>query len=307
MGMAERIELKVSGEDAGERLDKYIADNGGISRSYASKLAESGLVEVNGKPSAKKTKLRSGDVISVELPEPETLEAVPQNIPIDIVYEDDSLIVVNKPQGMVVHPAPGNPDGTLVNGLLYHCSLSSINGVIRPGIVHRIDKDTSGLLVVAKTDAAHEALSGQLKERKALRKYVCIVNGNIKDDTGTVSAPIGRHPIDRKKMAVIEGGREAITHYRVLERFGQYTFAECTLETGRTHQIRVHMAYIGHSIVGDPAYGIKKERFKTNGQLLHAKTIGFTHPETGELMVFDSELPEYFVAVLNKLRKLYGH
>lgn len=304
--MTEKRELKVSGNQAGMRLDKFLAEYGGISRSYAAKLAEEGRVTVNGSPAGKKTKLAEGDEITVELPEPEELEAVPQDIPLDIVYEDDQLIVVNKPQGMVVHPAPGNSDGTLVNGLLYHCSLSSINGVIRPGIVHRIDKDTSGLLVVAKTNEAHESLSAQLKERKALRRYNCIVNGNIKEDEGTVNAPIGRHPTDRKRMAVIDGGREAITHYRVLERFGQYTLVECVLETGRTHQIRVHMAYIGHSIVGDPVYGVKKERFKTNGQLLHAKTIGFVHPVTGELMEFDSELPPYFTEVLSRLRSMYG-
>lgn len=291
-------------ENGGERLDKYVSDNSEISRNYAAKLAEDGAITVNGNEANKKTKLKSGDVIEINIPEPEELEAKPQNIPIDIVYEDDSVIVVNKPQGMVVHPAPGNPDGTLVNGLLYHCKLSNINGVVRPGIVHRIDKDTSGLLIVAKTNEAHESLAAQLKERKAMRKYYCIVNGNIKEDSGTIDKPIGRHPIDRKKMAVIEGGREAITHFNVIERFGQYTLVECILETGRTHQIRVHMASIGHSIVGDPVYGAKKERFKTNGQLLHAKTIGFEHPVTKEIMQFDSELPEYFTAILNKLKNL---
>lgn len=296
-------ELILTADSTAGRLDKFIADNSDISRSFAAKLAEDGRITVNGKKADKKTKLREGDKIVIEIPEPDTLEAQPQDIPLDIVYEDDYVIVVNKPQGMVVHPAPGNPDGTLVNGLLFHCSLSSINGVIRPGIVHRIDKDTSGLLIVAKTNEAHEALSAQLKERKALRKYNCIVNGNIKEDSGTIDKPIGRHPVDRKKMAVIEGGREAVTHYNVLERFGQYTLVECILETGRTHQIRVHMASIGHSIVGDTVYGIKKERFRTNGQLLHAKTIGFTHPKTGELMQFDSELPEYFTSILTKLRR----
>lgn len=295
-------ELILTAVDSAERLDKFIADNSEISRSFAAKLAEDGKISVNGKTAGKKTKLKNGDKIVIEIPEPETLEAIPQDIPLDILYEDDYVIVVNKPQGMVVHPAPGNHDGTLVNGLLYHCSLSSINGVIRPGIVHRIDKDTSGLLIVAKTNEAHEALSAQLKERKALRKYNCIVNGSIKEDSGTINKPIGRHPQDRKKMAVIEGGREAITHYRVLERFGAYTFVECILETGRTHQIRVHMASTGHSIVGDPLYGIKKEKFKTNGQLLHARTIGFTHPKTHKLMQFDSELPEYFTRILNRLR-----
>ena len=214
--------------------------------------------------------------------------------------------MVNKPQGMVVHPAPGNPGGTVVNGLLYHCSLSNINGVVRPGIVHRIDKDTSGLLVVAKTNMAHEFLSEQLKDRKALRKYWCIVNGNIKEDEGTVDKPIGRHPVDRKRMAIIEGGRDAVTHYRVLERFGKFTLVECTLETGRTHQIRVHMASIGHSIVGDPVYGIKRDRENGKGQVLHAKTIGFIHPKTKELMEFNSELPEYFKQLLNKIRSEYN-
>lgn len=294
--------LTITAEKSASRLDKFLADNTDLSRSFAAKIADEGGVSINGKTAAKKNAVKVGDIIIADIPEPNILEAVPQNIPIDIVYEDNSVIVVNKPQGMVVHPAPGNPDGTLVNGLLYHCQLSSINGVIRPGIVHRIDKDTSGLLVIAKTNEAHESLSKQLKERKALRKYNCIVNGNIKEDSGTINKPIGRHPYDRKKMAVVMGGRDAVTHFNVLERFGQYTFAECILETGRTHQIRVHMASISHSIVGDSVYGVKKESFKTNGQLLHAKTIGFVHPQTGKLMQFDSELPDYFKTVLNKLR-----
>lgn len=297
-------ELILNVTEAAPRLDKFIADNSEISRSFAAKLAEDGCVAVNGRTVDKKTKLRPGDTVSVSVPAPEELEAIPQDIPLDIVYEDDSVIVVNKPQGMVVHPAAGNRDGTLVNGLLYHCSLSSINGVIRPGIVHRIDKDTSGLLVVAKTNAAHERLSEQLKEHKALRRYYCIVNGNIKEDSGTIEKPIGRHPSDRKKMAVIAGGREAVTHYEVVERFGQYTLVCCILETGRTHQIRVHMASIGHPIVGDRVYGIKKEKFKTNGQLLHAAAIGFKHPVTGELMEFRSELPDYFTDILERLRNV---
>ena len=295
-------EIIIIAETAEGRLDRFISENSDISRSYAAKLAEDGCVKINGKPAQKKTKVGKGDEVIISLPEPQEIEAKPENIPIDVVYEDDSVIVVNKPQGMVVHPAAGNTSGTLVNGLLYHCSLSSINGAVRPGIVHRIDKDTSGLLVVAKTNEAHEALSGQLKERKALRKYYCIVNGNIKEDTGIVDKPIGRHPTDRKRMAIIEGGREAVTHFKVLERFGQYTLVECTLETGRTHQIRVHMASLGHNIVGDPVYGIKKDREKGKGQLLHAKTIGFTHPKTGELMEFTSELPDEFTRTLNKLR-----
>lgn len=303
MSGEETITLTVGADNAGTRLDKFISENSNLSRSHAAKLAEEKRVLVNGREAVKKIKLADGDIITISIPEPEPMEAVPQDIPIDIVYEDNSVIVVNKPQGMVVHPAPGNPDGTLVNGLLFHCSLSGINGVVRPGIVHRIDKDTSGLLVVAKNDDAHEKLSAQLKERKALRKYQCIVHGNIKEDEGTIDKPIGRHPVDRKKMAVVQGGREAVTHYKVLERFGRYTLVECTLETGRTHQIRVHMASIGHSIVGDKVYGTGKEPFKTNGQLLHAKTIGFVHPDTGELVSFDSQLPEYFEDILNKLRK----
>lgn len=299
-------EITITAEADFARLDKFLADNTELSRSLAAKLASNGDVMINGKPAEKKSSVKIGDTVTATVPEPDHIEAEPQDIPLDIVYEDDYLIVVNKPQGMVVHPAPGNPDGTLVNGLLYHCHLSSINGVIRPGIVHRIDKDTSGLLVVAKTDEAHNSLSAQLKERKALRQYNCLVNGNIKEDNGTVDKPIGRHPIDRKRMAVVAGGRDAVTHYRVLERFGKYTLVECTLETGRTHQIRVHMASIGHSIVGDPVYGIKKEAFKTNGQLLHAKTIGFVHPATGQLLQFDSELPSYFTSILDKLRTMTG-
>ncbi len=287
------------------RLDKYIADNAeDISRSFAAKLCEDGRVSVNGKTADKKLKLKGGELIELDVPEPQTVEVKPEDIPLDIVYEDDDVIVINKPQGMCVHPAPGNEDGTLVNALMYHCgeSLSAINGVIRPGIVHRIDKETSGLLVAAKNNEAHLNLSAQLKERKALRKYNALVNGNIKEDSGTINKPIARHPQDRKKMAVVYGGREAVTHFNVLERYGRYTLVECILETGRTHQIRVHMASIGHSIVGDKVYGIKKERFSLQGQLLHARTIGFVHPRTGELMEFTSELPEHFENVLKVLR-----
>lgn len=294
--------LEIVADEAGQRLDKFLSERTELSRSFIARLAQDGAITVNGKAADKKMQIKQGDIIIVEVPEPESLEAEPQDIPIDIVYEDESVIVVNKPQGMVVHPAAGNTDSTLVNGLLYHCTLSSINGVIRPGIVHRIDKDTSGLLVVAKTNEAHISLAAQLKERKALRKYNCIVHGNIKTDEGVINKPISRHPTDRKRMAVIEGGREAITHYRVLERLGQYTLTECILETGRTHQIRVHMSSIGHPIVGDTVYGVKKERIKTNGQILHAKTLAFTHPKTGELMKFDSPLPDYFEAALNALK-----
>jgi len=284
------------------RIDKYIADNSDISRSFAAKLCEDGMVLVNGKPVSKKQKLVEGDNIEVELPPEQTVEALPENIPLCIVYEDKDVIVVNKPQGMVVHPAPGNESGTLVNALLYHCELSAINGVVRPGIVHRIDKDTSGLLVVAKNNEAHLFLSEQLKKRKALRRYWALVNGNIAEDMFTVDKPIARHPKDRKKMAIVYGGREAVTHVKVLERFGQYTLVECCLETGRTHQIRVHLASLGHSIVGDKTYGIKKEKFNLAGQLLHAKTIGFVHPLTKETMEFDSEIPEYFEKVMKLLR-----
>lgn len=302
----ETITLEVKPENEGERLDKFIADNSDISRSYAAKLCDEGLVTLSDKQLKKKDRVSVGDKIVIQIPEPTELSVEGENIPLDIVYEDSDVIVINKPQGMCVHPAVGNESGTLVNGLVYHCGneLSAINGVIRPGIVHRIDKDTSGLLIVAKNNDAHLKLSEQLKERKALRKYIAIVNGNIREDGGTVNKPISRNPSDRKKMAVVAGGREAVTHFNVLERFGQYTLIECILETGRTHQIRVHMASIGHSIVGDPLYGIKKEKFNLNGQLLHAKTIGFEHPSTGKMMEFSSEIPEYFVNVLKKLRKL---
>ena len=301
------LTITANEENKGERIDKFLSENAeGISRSYGAKLCEDALVTADGKVIEKKYKLKGTETVVVDVPEPEEVEIMPEDIPLDIVYEDNDVIVVNKPQGMVVHPAAGNMSGTLVNALMYHCgdSLSAINGVIRPGIVHRIDKDTSGLLVAAKNNEAHLKLSEQLKERKAVRRYTALVNGNIKEDSGTVNKPIGRSNADRKKMAVIMGGREAITHYNVLERFGQYTLVECVLETGRTHQIRVHMASIGHSIVGDKTYGIKKEKFNLAGQLLHARTIGFVHPKTGEMMEFSSELPDYFTDVLEKLRRM---
>ncbi len=298
------IDIVVSDNDI--RIDKYISENTDISRSFAQKLLEEGRVTVFEKTVSKKYKVCEGDVISIDMPEPESLDAAPEDIPIDIVYEDDAVIVVNKPQGMVVHPAPGQTSGTLVNALLYHSKgrLSAINGVIRPGIVHRIDKDTSGLLVVAKTNEAHICLANQLKERKAYRRYIALVCGNIREDELTVNKPIARHPNDRKKMAVVCGGREAITHIKVLERFGKYTLVECVLETGRTHQIRVHLASLGRHIVGDKTYGIASDGFfGLSGQLLHAKTLGFNHPRSGELMTFDSELPMYFSEVLDKLRQ----
>ena len=292
--------------EGGERLDKLISEySDEISRSFAAKLAEDGAVTVNGKRVRKNYKAVSGDVVEIELPEPEPISAEPEDIPLDIVYEDDDLIVVNKPQGMVVHPAAGNYTGTLVNALMFHCrgTLSAINGVVRPGIVHRIDKDTSGLLVAAKNNEAHIFLAQQIKERKANRRYIALLNGILKED-GTVSKPIARHPVDRKKMAVCAGGREAVTHYHVMEHFGnEYTLAECVLETGRTHQIRVHMASIGHSVVGDKTYGIKKERFNLAGQLLHAATLGFVHPKSGEYMEFSAPIPDYFENILEKLRK----
>lgn len=287
------------------RIDKYIAEEvEEISRSYAAELCEKAKVTVAGRLVDKKYKPKTGEVIEIDLPEPESLDLTPENIPLDIVYEDSDVIVVNKPQGMVVHPANGNTSGTLVNALMYHAgdNLSAINGVVRPGIVHRIDKDTAGLLVVAKNNEAHLALTEQLKARKASRIYYALVNGNVKDD-GTVNKPIGRHPKDRKKMAVVKGGREAVTHYNVLERYRGYTLLQCILETGRTHQIRVHMASIGHSLVGDRTYGISKEKIKTDGQLLFAKTIGFVHPKTKEYMEFSANLPEYFEEILVKLRK----
>ncbi len=291
---------------SGVRLDKFICENAeDISRSFAAKLAEDGKITLdNGKVLGKNYKTSVGDIILIDLPEPEILDVKPENIPLDIIYEDEDLLVINKAQGMVVHPAPGNYSGTLVNALMYHCgeNLSAINGTIRPGIVHRIDKDTSGLLVVAKNNNAHISLSEQIKDKKAVRKYFALLNGNLKEN-GVVNKPIARHPKDRKKMAIVVGGREAVTHYNIIKNYVKYTLTECILETGRTHQIRVHMASIGHSVVGDKTYGIKKEEFKLDGQLLHAKTIGFNHPRTGEYMEFSSEIPAYFRDVLNKLDK----
>ena len=302
----EQREFIVEQETAGQRIDRFLSgEDTGLSRSALQALVAEGHVQCNGKAVAKSLKLKAGDTVLLEIPDAKPIEAVPQDIPLDIVYEDAHLLVVNKPKGMVVHPAPGNPDGTLVNALLWHCkgSLSGIGGEIRPGIVHRIDKDTSGLIIAAKNDFAHAALAAQLKDHSLARTYVCIVCGKIKDDSGTIDAPIGRHPADRKKMAVTEkNSRSAVTHWRVLERFSGYTLVECKLETGRTHQIRVHMAYRGHPILGDMVYGHKKPELGQDSQCLHAKELRFVHPRTGQLVTVCCELPDYFTALLEKLR-----
>ena len=309
----------VDTQTVGKRLDVVVFELAEITRSAAARLIEEGCVTVNGAQVSKNTKLRAGDAIEIALPEPEVSEAIPQEIPLDVVYEDCDVIVVNKPVGMVVHPAAGNPDGTLVNALLWHCgsSLSGVGGVIRPGIVHRIDKDTSGLLVVAKNDAAHLALAEQIKAHHVSRVYYAVAIGNFKEDTGTVNAPVGRHPIDRKRMAVIRGGeghaREAITHWRVLARGSadgtSFTLLRCELETGRTHQIRVHMASLGHPLLGDPVYGgdrvafVSKHKAHLHGQCLHAGELHFTHPTSRELVHLYGDMPKDLQAVI---RILFG-
>ena len=311
--------ISVSDGDVGERIDRFVTNATGQSRSLVVKLIESGKVTVSGTEVGKNYKMRLCDTVEVEFPEPVSDEAIAENIPLDVVYEDNDIIVINKPKGMIVHPATGIYTGTLVNALLYHCgdSLSGIGGVIRPGIVHRIDKDTSGLLVVAKNDEAHMSLSEQLQTHDVSRIYHAIVIGNIKEDKGTIDRPIGRHPSDRKKMAVItdtaQKAREAITHFEVIERFalptGRFTYVKCKLETGRTHQIRVHMASVGHPLVGDTVYGGGNTKFESanksliNGQCLHARNLELTHPKTAEKMQFESPLPEYFKELLEKLRK----
>ena len=297
--------LLLRADKAGERADQLLARLApGLTRSAAQRLLEEGAVTRNGQPVKKNYKAAEGDVLAVALPDPEPAEAVPQDIPLDVVYEDGDVIVVNKPKGLVVHPAPGHPDGTLVNALLHHCgdSLSGIGGALRPGIVHRIDRDTSGLLIAAKNDFAHQRLSAQLQDHTLSRIYRCIVVGALREDSGTMEAPIGRHPTDRKKMAVVAGGRPAVTHWTVLERFPGFTYAECRLETGRTHQIRVHMAYLGHPILGDTVYGAKKPVPGLQGQCLHAAGLRFLHPRTGELVELWCDLPEEFQAQLRRLR-----
>ena len=314
--MENKKEIIVAPESAGERIDSFIAAEEGITRSAAAKLAESDRITVNGSSVNKNYKLRSGDAISIDYPPVESSEAIPEDIPLDIIYEDNDIVVINKPSGMVVHPAAGNPNGTLVNALLHHCgdSLSGIGGVVRPGIVHRIDKDTSGLLVVAKNDDAHLSLSGQLKNHDVSRVYFAIVCGNPKNDVGTIDAPIGRSPVDRKKMAIIrdplKNSKNAVTHYEVLERFRGFAFVRCELETGRTHQIRVHMSSIGHPLLGDEVYGGAGSKFcQTNkalisGQCLHAGELRLTHPRSNQEMKFSAPMPDTMDKLLDKLRKI---
>lgn len=309
------IVRKVEQGEAGARLDAFVSEVTELSRSGAVKLIESGEITVCGLPVSKKYAVKAGDTVEIRIPEPEPYEVEAEDIPLDIVYEDEDVIVINKPSGMVVHPAPGNYSGTLVNALLFHCreSLSGIGGVMRPGIVHRIDKDTSGLLVVAKNDAAHKGLSEQLEYHGVVREYHAIVRGGFKTDSGTVDAPIGRHPVDRKKMAVLTSpdahAKNAVTHYEVIERYGEASYLKLYLETGRTHQIRVHMAHIGHPLLGDEVYGPSKTRFEKlhptlfDGQMLHAKRLTFIHPRTGEKIEVECELPENFKKALEMLRQ----
>ena len=303
----EELRFEIAEDMEDERIDKCISllvEE--LSRSFIQKLIKDGNVLVNGKPVKGSFRVKCEDEVVFSVPESVEPDIEPENIPLDILYEDADLIVVNKPKGMVVHPAAGHYTGTLVNALMYHCGneLSGINGVLRPGIVHRIDRDTTGSVIACKNDKAHRCIAEQLKEHSITRKYHAIVHGNLKEDTGTVNAPIGRHPTDRKKMSTkAPNGRHAVTHYRVLERFGNFTYIECQLETGRTHQIRVHMSSIGHPILGDEIYGPAKCPYKLQGQTLHAKILGITHPSTGEYIEFDAPLPNYFKDLLNNLRK----
>ncbi len=300
-----RFEFIIEAQDAGQRLDKYLTENIlEYSRSYIQTLIKEGNVTINEKAINANHRLKQGERVSVFIPTIPKLELIPERIHLDFIYQDDDIAVINKPQGMVVHPAAGNYSGTLVNALLYHCdSLSTINSELRPGIVHRIDKDTSGLLVIAKNNFSHLCLAKQLQNREIIRVYHTITEDNWKEDEGTISAPIARSSADRKKMAVVEGGRKAITHYRVLERFGSHTYLELTLETGRTHQIRVHLNYMKRPIIGDPVYGRRKQMFNLKGQALHALKLTLTHPRTNELMTFYAPLPEYFEKLLELLRK----
>lgn len=303
----ERYDYTVEKNESGTRIDRYLAEkDSGFSRSFIQKLLKDGQVTVWGKPAKSNYKVREDDSIHLEVPDSSEPDIVPEDIPLDILYEDEDVLIVNKPKGMVVHPAAGHYQGTLVNAVMAHCgdSLSGINGVMRPGIVHRIDKDTTGALLVCKNDTAHRDLAEQLKDHSIRRRYRAVVQGNLKDDEGTIEGPIGRHPTDRKKMAINhKNGKNAVTHYKVLERFGQATYVECRLETGRTHQIRVHMASIGHPLLGDTVYGSSRNPYHLEGQALHAMILGFVHPRTGEYMEFTAPLPEYFVKLLSKLRK----
>ena len=297
--------LTLRADRSGERADQLLARQiEGLTRSAAQRLLEQGRVSCRGAVLKKNGRPEAGDELTVELPEPEPADVLPQDIPLDVVYEDADVIVVNKPVGLVVHPAPGHPDGTLVNALLYHCgdSLSGINGELRPGIVHRIDRDTSGLIIAAKNDAAHLSLAAQLEDHTLSRVYECLAQGNLREDEGTIDAPIGRSPKDRKKMAVVAGGRRAVTHYRVLGRYSGCTHAQCRLETGRTHQIRVHMAYTGHPLLGDTVYGGRAVKGLA-GQCLHARQLTFVHPRTGVPVTVECPLPDWFTAVLNKLER----
>lgn len=303
--MEEIIELKITGELDGKRLDVVLTEQSdGLTRSYITRLCKEGRAKINGEVSKGNKKCKEGDCVTLEVPEPKELLILPEPMDLDIVYEDSDVILINKPKGMVVHPAAGHYSGTLVNGLMAHCKedLSGINGVLRPGIVHRIDKDTTGILIVCKNDKAHQAIAKQLYDHSITRKYHAIVCDNIREEEGTVDAPIGRSPKDRKKMAVVSGGRHAVTHYRVLRRLKKgFTYIECQLETGRTHQIRVHMASIRHPLLGDDVYGPKKSKYTLEGQCLHAKVLGFVHPRTGEYMEFEVPLPKYFEELIEKL------
>lgn len=303
--MDEIREFLVLEDEEGDRLDVYLSSQlGDMSRSYIQKIIKDKKVKVNGKEEKAKYLVKEDDKVVIEIPAPKLLEVLPQDIPIDIVYEDTDVLIINKPQDMVVHPAPGNYENTLVNAIIYHCKdkLSSINGVIRPGIVHRIDKDTSGLLMIAKNNNSHNSLAEQLKDHSITREYEFICHGVVKEDKITVNKPIGRNPKDRLKMAVVPGGKNAVTHFEVVQRFENFTHMKARLETGRTHQIRVHALSINHPLLGDPVYGPKNNKFKTNGQTLHAKKLGFIHPSKNEYIEFDSELPKYFKDIINKLK-----